>query len=261
MKTLLITHYWHPHLNAGALRWIGFSHYMCFDVLTCRRPIKGMKDLTMPSPDERRVFRFGYKLPAVIWGALTLIPALWMRYDVYIITFPPESLLLTAWILKKMGRRVILDQRDDMGRETQYHRKLLPSYEWLLQRCVSKRGDLILSSKAANLYQAKKYPDMIIYHGYDEIQKSPRAFDPPVFYDCQVNYKTYNLLLSYGLIKTFEHKPSGYGSSSLHTVLHLGYYPNQYFLPDEYGLHSWKEGADKINTLIKYNNDENRLHN
>ncbi|MDD1678663.1 MAG: hypothetical protein LUO93_05715, partial [Methanomicrobiales archaeon] len=198
------------------------------------------KDFTMPYI-KRRVHHFGFKLPAVIWGFLTLIPALLLRkYDTYIITSPPESLLFTGFILQRLGRKVIIDMRDAIDREKQPHKSLTGIYRYLYNRL----RNIIVSSKVVDCTKP------IVYHGYDEIYRSERALDPPVRYNCRVNYETYVLLLRHGFVKDFSGKPENYGASSYHTIVHLGYDVNKTLSTDEYGLHSWQEGAETIKKII-----------
>jgi hypothetical protein len=169
-----------------------------------------------------------------------VIPALFLRYDVYIISSPPESLLFTAWVLQKLGRKVIVDMRDAITRDNQYYRSLTGLWQWFYVRLQK----VIVSSKVIDPTKP------IIYHGYDEIEKSDRALYPPVYYSSQVNYRTYNLLLRYGFIRDFSGKPYGYGASSLHTISRLGYHANYIYSPDEYGKHTWQEGAAQFQNII-----------
>jgi hypothetical protein len=240
MKTLLVTYYWWPYNTPGALRWVGLGRYLDIDVLTTTKPIFGEVDCTMPFT-EKKVYRLGWMVPAVIWGGLILFPLLFMKYDCYIITSPPESLLFTAWVLQKFGKKVIVDVRDKINRKTQFYKKLIPVYNWFYARC----RNIIVSARVVD----PKKP--VVYHGYDNVSRSDRSLDPPVYYQGRVNYATYNLLLSYGFVRDFSGKPEDYGASSFHTVKHLGYEANQRLAEDEYGLHSWEEGAIQIHNLIQ----------
>jgi hypothetical protein len=239
MNILLITYYWYPYNNPGAFRWLGFGKYLKFDVLTCNKPINGIKDITMPNINKV-VFKFGNKLPAILWGALSIIPVLFLKYDIYIITSPPESLLFTAWILQILKKNVIIDMRDRIVRPTQPHSRLTTIYQWF----YNKIKHVIVSAK---IIDSSK---IIVYHGYDDIERNIRALDPPVYYNYHVNYETYILLLQYGFIKDFSAKIEKRGASSLHTIKHLGYKSNKNMLDEEYGVHSWKEGASIISKLI-----------
>jgi len=240
MRTLLITYYWRPYNNAGAFRWLGFTEHIPLRVLTCRRPLWGMKDQTMPDPGKR-VYRFGYRVPAVLWGLLAVIPAIFSRYDVYIVSSPPESLLFTAWVLQLLGRRVIVDMRDSITRERQFYNYFTGVYKWL----YSKMQIVIVSSKAVDPTKE------IVYNGFDDITRDKRALDPPVYYRCRVNYETYILLLRHGFVQDFSGKPAGYGASSLHTIRHLGYDVNIDYIDDQYGVHCWEAGAWRIVEIIK----------
>jgi len=240
MKTLLITYYWHPYLSPGALRWLGFGGHMDFDVLTCWRPLRDKKDETMPSL-ERKVLRFGYRIPAIIWGVLATLPALFMKRDLYIFTAPPEALFIPAWILQKLGRKVLLDLRDSITRERRPHKWLTGL--WI--RIYSQISQVVVCARIVD--QGKR----VIYHGHDGIRRDSRAMDPPVYYSSQVNYETYMLLLRHGFIKDFSGKPWGYGASSYHNIRHLGYEVNISLAEDEYGQHSWEEEAGKLKEIIK----------
>jgi len=98
-KRLLITHYWYPFNNSGTFRWLNLARHIDFDVLTSKKPRKEFYDETIPRRG-RRVFRYGSRLPAVLSGLYLSFRTLFKRYDTYIITSPPESLIIGAFILQ-----------------------------------------------------------------------------------------------------------------------------------------------------------------
>ncbi len=216
-------------------------------VLTSRSPRNCQRDKTMPYLFLGRVFRFGRKLPAILWGLLALIPCIKHRkkYDLFIFTSPPESLILTAWVMQRLGSKVLLDMRDSISRETQPHKRLIRLWEWFYK----KINHVVVCAKIIN--DSGRIPD-VVYHGYDEgVQRDPRALDPPVYYSSRVDYETYMLLLRHGFIRSFKDKVVGYGASSLHTIARLGYGADIDIAPDEYGLHSWQESEAKLYKIIK----------
>ena len=248
MKTLLITNYWYPYNHPGTIRWLNFGRYMDFDVLTQRVPRSGahggFKDYTLPNSDKK-VFKFGYKLPGIVWGFLALIPALFMRYDSYLITAPPESLIFTAMILKKLGRRVILDMRDSIERQHAPHKFMRP----LWRRCYRSVWTKIVAWRLID------HNRPVIYHGYDEIELTSFGRlilkkNNPYFYRTRVTYLRYLRLSRHGIFPDFSHKPKGYVASSAHNVVHLGFKPNQELADEEYGQHSWEEGAKRFKKFL-----------
>ena len=237
MKTLIITNYWYPWNHPCTIRWINFGKYMDFDVLTQRVPRSGFKDYTLPQ-SGKKVIKFGWKLPAVLWGFLALIPALLMRYDSYLITAPPESLIFTAMVLKKLGRKVILDMRDSIERPHAPHKWLRP----LWRICYRSVWTKIV---AWRLIDANR---PVICHGYDNIKLKRKG--RPLFYRSRVQYKDYLMFASYGMFPDFSSKPKRYVASSAHTVVRLGFKPNQKLADEQYGQHSWEEGAKRFKKFL-----------
>ena len=218
-KVLLISYYWYPYNNSGTFRWVNFGKYISFDVLTIKNPMRCFVDNTIPNPDKK-VIRFGHKIPAVVWGMLAWIRVLFMqKYDLYIITSPPESLLCSAWIMQLFGKKVLVDMRDAIDRKKQYFRKLIVVYKWFYNR---------IKNVVVSWQFIDKTKD-VVYHGYEEVEKKPNAPDKPFFYKGRVLHGTYLRLLSEGNIPDQSGKPEGYATSSLHTILQLGYLPNQKF--------------------------------
>lgn len=239
MKILLITNYWHPYNNPGAIRWINFRKFIDFDILTCKIPLKGFKDNTMPFV-KSKVFRFGIKLPAIIWGIFSLIPALFLKYDVYIITCPPESLLFTGYILQFLGKKVIIDMRDAIERDEQPYKFLVPFYKFFYNKLknVFVCWELIDSDK------------IVIYHGYDIDKRHPKALSEPIYYKGNINYKSYMELLSMGIIKDYSDRPKDYPLSKFHNIKKLNY-PILSTSDEYFGIYSWEYGASQIIEMIK----------
>lgn len=237
MKTLLITNYWYPWNHPNTMTFIGFGKYIKFDVLTQRRPNQSFRDYTIPDYVYKTI-KFGWRLPAVMWGFLAVIPALFTRYDTYLITSPPESLLFTACVLRKLGRKVVVYVQDEIDREKQPHKWL----NWLYRFCYRNIFCKIVSWKIID----NKCP--VIYHGYEDLQLKRKG--KPVFYNSRVSYEDYLTFASYGIFPDFSHKPKGYVASSAHTVVHLGFKPNQELAEEEYGQHSWEEGANRLKKFL-----------
>jgi len=207
MKTLIVAHYWYPYNNAGTFRWVNFSQEFDCDILTTKVPVNSFYDDTIPNP-RKNTIRFGNKLPAVVWGFLASFVMLFKRYDRYIITSPPESLLLGAWLLQLLGKRVFVDMRDTINRKSQPHKFLIPIYKFMYKRIK-------------NVTVAWKFFDEkpCVYHGYEEVDKHEFV----EYYKGRTNHAMYLKMLSLGLMPDQSNKPSGYAASSIHTFNHLGY--------------------------------------
>lgn len=244
MKTLLVTHYWYPFNNAGAFRWLNFSKEFDCDVLTTTTPVNSTVDATMPNPNKRTI-RFGVKLPAIVWGVIASLVMVFRKYDRYIITSPPESLLLGAWLLQLLGKNVVVDMRDSVDRENQKVKSLIPIYKFLYKRIK-------------NVIVCWKFLDEskpCVYHGYEVEKSAPFSG----YYIDRVNHATYIARMKRGLIPDQSNKPKGYATSSIHSFIHLGYPINNEFnkeintvTPKSY---SWraKEMKNVIDEISKKN--------
>lgn len=240
MKTLLIAYYWYPWNNSGTFRWTGFGRHIDFDVLTCKKPLRSKKDFGIKTRNYYdRVYKFGMYLPAIVWGFIAPFIALFKRYDVYVITAPPESLLIGAWILQKFGKTVIVDLRDSIDREKQYFKRLIPVYKFFL-------------NKTKNRVVAYKFLDesaTVIYTGYEPFTPTPFRG----FYSERVSYSWFIHKLSMGYMPTQKYKPKGYGSGSSQTYRHLGFPLDNNFHPEVYNheLISIEDSAFKLLRFIK----------
>jgi len=217
MKALLITNYWYPWNTSGTFRWLQMGRYIDFDVLTSKKPREGFKDETLPYKD-RRVFRFGYSLPAVVSGLYLTLRAIFIRgYGVYIFTVPPFTLAIGAYILQLLGRRVVIDSRDNL-------------------ECKGNRWKLINRISYFFLKKIKHRTTSFYYHdagatrilsGYNpEIEtrlrdKSNWQYDR---YDDRRCYGMYNYCLKMGHIPDYrKHQKPGYPISSFVNLLYLGF--------------------------------------
>ena len=214
-KTLLVAHYWYPFNNAGTFRWLYFAREIDCDVLTTEKPVNSKFDHTIPNPNKNTI-RLGKNIPAFIWGFIASVAMLFKKYDTYIITSPPESLLLGAWLLQLLGKTVIVDMRDSIDRKSQPMKCLIPLYKFLY-------------SKINNIVVCWKFLDETkpcVYHGY-EVDKSNFPFAG--YYTDRVSHGVFIYRLKQGLIPDQSKKPKGYATSSLHSFVRLGYPINNKF--------------------------------
>jgi len=239
MKILLIAHYWHPYNNWGAFRWLNFSRYLDFDVLTTRQPIQSFIDSSLPDPGKK-TFRFGRRLPAIIWGFLaSLLVQFKSGYDVYIFTSPPAMLLLGAYLLQLRGKKVLVDMRDSIDNWCQRSRLLIPFYGFLYRRIknVTVSWQFIDASRP------------VIYQGYEEVQQQ-NGFKG--YYRGKVDHASYLKLLAAGFIPDQSGKPEGYGTSSWWTFKKLGFPVNLRLHPEAYGTapQSIESQAERLKKII-----------
>lgn len=221
MKVLLITNYWFPWNNAGTMRWLHFGKYLDFDVLTSNKPRNSMLDFTLPDP-QKKVCRFGNNLPAVVWGFVAPFVALTKKYDVYIVTCPPESLLIGAYVLQLFGKKVLVDMRDSIKRERQPIKWLVPVYQFF----YNKIKHAVVCWKFIS-------PDKpVVYHGHESVPKVKYVGS----YNERVNYASFIQLLKSGLIPDQHNKPNGYASQTIHTLLYLGFPISQNAHPEAYTI-------------------------
>jgi len=220
MKILLIAHYWYPWNNWGAFRWMNFGQYIDFDVLTTKQPIQSFVDSSLPDPGKK-TFRFGKKLPAIIWGFLASVAVQFKRYDVYIFTSPPAMLLFGAWLLQLRRKKVLVDMRDSINNWCQRASFLVPFYSFLYQRIKN------VTVSWRFLDQSKP----VVYHGYENIN-SNGGFKG--YYRGKVDHNSYLRLLEAGFMPDQSRKPEGYGTSSWWTFKKLGYPANVRLHPEAY---------------------------
>ena len=218
-KTLLITNYWYPFNTPGSLRWIQLGRYLDFDVLTCKQPRKGFIDETLPVPRDRMVFQHFSNLPAVLFGLSITLLAIFRRYDLYIITIPPFTLSICAWILQTMGRKVILDIRDNQANKNNHWRAVT----WLCQRFQS-----MIRHRTAS-FQFLDPGAVRVLSGYSpELErkvKDPMDWEWHEFYSqCRLSYKGYLFWTSHGVIQNYRKRmKNGYAASSFVDLLYLGF--------------------------------------
>ena len=243
MRILLITNYFKPWNSPGCFRWLQMSKYIDFDVLTSRKPIGAFYDETLP-PSNSMVFRYGYNLYAVCSGLYLSFRALFRKYDLFIFTSPPESFIVGAYILQRLGRRVILDMRDTTDRPFQKLKILIPIYKFFYKRVKEKTVSFQFFDETAK----------VVRSGYNsELKKLPYNW----YYNTKlkrIKYKWYNIFLSNGAIPPFREKSRNYSSSSFINLLHLGFKGLPRFYHDEVHeqpIISWEESARQMKEIIK----------
>lgn len=221
MKTLIITNYWVPWNAAGTFRWYELTRHMNnYDILTSRRPRRGHYDTSLIHNSETsrsvlkqpNVYRFGWKLPAILWGFLALfhIPK---GYDLYVFTSPPESLFFTAWVQQLFGRRVLVDVRDAIDRHKQRHRWLT----FFLIFFYRRLKNVVVCWKFLDPSKPVVNPGYLIFNTAGNIRP------PQMLYEGRVNYYSYYELLANGWVRSYKGKPLNYGCSSYPQIKQLGY--------------------------------------
>lgn len=121
MRAVLLTHYFTPTINAGTLRWDWLAKELA--ELGVEITVVGAQPkpfLSSQPADERptpaKAPRMGLLKRA--WrefsaGLNTLLPAMRLRSDVFIVTVPPMPHLLPAWFAAKVRRKpLVIDLRD-----------------------------------------------------------------------------------------------------------------------------------------------------
>ena len=246
MKILLITNYWKPWNSPGTFRWLQMSKYIDFDVLTSRKPIGAFYDETLPSSNSM-VFRYGYNLYAFLSGLYLSFRALFRKYDLFIFTSPPESLIVGAYIFQRLGRKVILDMRDTIDRPFQKLKILIPIYKFFYKRIKEKTVSFQFFDETAKVVRSGYVDIPLLYKAY----KVDWLFHKPMQ---RLKYKYYRWNLSNGLIPPFRKKSRNYSSSSFINLLYLGFKGlPRFYHPEvhEQPVISWEESARQMKQILE----------
>jgi hypothetical protein len=245
MRTLLITNYWSPWNTPGTMRWLQLSKYIDFDVLTSRKPRGGIYDETLPASNAT-VFHYGYNLYAILSGLWLTFRAIFRKYDLYIFSSPPESFIIGAYILQRLGRRVILDMRDTIDRPFQKLKVMIPIYRFFYKRIKEKTVSFQFFDETAKVVRSGYTDILLLYKSY----KKEWKFHKPTE---RLKYQYYRWNLANGLIQPFREKSRNYSSSSFINLLHLGfkglprfYHPEVHDQP----VINWKESASQMKEII-----------
>jgi len=249
MKTLLISYYWYPYNNSGTFRWANFSKFIDFNILTCRRPLRSFIDYSIQVPYDKRykdVRKFGAYLPPWVWGLIAPLLILFSRYDLYIITSPPETMLFGAWFLQLLGKNVIVDMRDAIEREKQPIKKLTRFYKYFYKRI----NNVIVA------FQFFDPTKKVIYSGYEDIIGAT-AFKG--YYSKRLRSRNYLYKLTQGFIPDQSKKPVNYSSGSAQTFRYLGFPINKNLHPEVYNhkLCSVKDSAKKYSNYLYPRKNDN----
>ena len=252
MKVLLITNYWYPWNTSGTLRWLQIGRYLDFDVLTSKKPRKAFYDETLPGPNRnsRNVYRHFSSIPAILFGFFIIPFVLAHRYDLYVVTIPPYSLTFVAYILTKLGRKVVVDIRDDFRKNKNNHWGILnPIYGWLQKRIKNKTVVFQFIDKDATRILSGYSPEVDMeYRRYTLYWE----FVPCI----RQHYEVYNFGLSIGKIPDYRKRIDGiYASSSFVNLLYLGFknlpvdclYEECISQP----IQSWKETAKQMKEYLE----------
>ena len=250
MKVLLITNYWYPWNTSGTMRWLQMGRYLDFDVLTSRKPRKGFYDETLPFGHFRRVYRHGSGLPAVLSGLYLALRAIFFRsYDVYIFTVPPFTLAFGAYILQLLGRRVVIDIRDN-GDNKNNHWKLITKICQYFQERVKHRTTVMqfMDEGATRILSGYNEELNTIYRVKPDkwrfIDKKSRSY-----------YWFYNRNIRHGQIPDYRKRINGvYNCSSYQNLLYLGFkgLPTDCIHPEcvRQPVQSWKESAKQMKEYL-----------
>lgn len=175
----------------------------------------------------------------MIWGFFAPFIALFKKYDQYIFTSPPESMLIGAYVLQLFGKNVFIDMRDSIDREKQTLKLFVPVYTFFYRRMH-------------NVIVAYKFLDEtkpVIYHGYEEL--TTIGFHG--YYNERLNNDDYKSMLAQGYIPDQSKKPKGYASGSGQTLRYLGLPINNTFHEEFYShkLIPVEDSAYKLQKLLK----------
>jgi len=246
MKVLLITNYFYPWNTSGSLRWVQFGRYMDFDVLTSKKPRGGFHDTTLPQGKDRRIYRHGSGLPAVVSGLYLAIRAIFIRgYGVYIFTVPPFTMAIGAYILQLLGRRVVIDIRDN-GDNKNNHWKLVTKICQYFQSKIKHRTTCMSFMDEGATRILSGYDENLItsYSGNWRFVENRRRL-----------YEFYYLTLKYGEIPDYRKRINGvYNCSSFVNLLYLGFkgLPTDCIHPEclNQPVQSWKESAKQMKEYL-----------
>lgn len=245
---LLISYYWQPWNNPGVFRWLWFSHYIHISsVLTCGKPKNSFYDDSLPMGYADQI-KYFWGMRGLFWGILIIPKTLWLsRYsEKIVITSPPESLIITAWVLQLFGKDIYLDMRDAIDRKRQKCRIMIPVYKFFYRRlknvCVVMR--FIDETKP------------VIRHGYDplnrmtDVLKDVRLGSYGV--SGRLKYNSFVHCLNHGTRIDYQYC-SGYGSRSAITAMKYGLAMNLNKLHSEYQTiqpQSWEVQAGKMKRFL-----------
>ena len=198
------------------MRWLQMGRYLDFDVLTSRKPRKGFYDETLPFGHFRRVYRHGSGLPAVLSGLYLALRAIFFRsYDVYIFTVPPFTLAFGAYILQLLGRRVVIDIRDNGNNKNNRWKLVTKICQYFQERVKHRTTDFNFHDTGATR----------ILSGYNPELKRAFTFGWQwrFFNTERGQYKSYNDCLNHGLIPDYRKRINGvYSCSSFVNLKYLG---------------------------------------
>lgn len=242
-KIILITNYWRPWNTAGTFRWLHLSKYIEFDVLTSKRPLKGICDETIPNFREgQRIIHIGRCFPAFLSGLFLSVVSWFVRSDIYVYSSPPETLIIGAWISQMMGRKTILDLRDKINRPDK-NSWFRPIYEFIYRRIKNKVVTMSHFDEKAKL----------IRHGY-ALERKGAALQKYTLAS-RFDYFNYTESIMYGVSVEYKNSKEHYTSSSVVELRHLGneikgketLHPELFeFEPD-----SWKDISNQYMEYIK----------
>jgi hypothetical protein len=222
------------------------GRYIDFDVLTSKKPRKGFEDETLPRPRSRRIFRHGSNLPAVLSGLYLAWRAIMVRhYDIYVFTAPPFTLSIGAWLLQAMGRKVIIDVRDNLDAQGNRWPRINKICWWFVRRIEHRTASFMFLDPGAARVLSGYNPEL-----------EPYCLNWLfIIYDRMI-YAEYNDYLSCGHIPDYrKRQKSGYAVSSFVNLLHLGFKN----LPVD-GLHyecvdqpvqSWETSAKQMQKILE----------
>lgn len=244
-KILLVSYYWYPFNNSGSFRWLHFSKYIKIDTLiTSKYPYNSFIDNTIPKGRVKIISKF-FKLPAVLWGIFIapIVLVYSMFFDKIIFTSPPESLIFVSWLCQLFGKKVYLDLRDQIDRESQRNKWLVPIYKFFYKRiknvCVTMQ-----------FFDPSK---VVIRHGYINLNKKANH-KKKYYFDSSYSYIYSDFInnLEYGYGINFKNEFKNYTSSLIPTLI-------KFNLPIIGNLHpecfsfkptSWKIQSQKMKRFL-----------
>ena len=247
MRVLLVTNYFYPWNCSGTMRWLQLGRYLDFSVLTSKKPRKGFRDETLPNVRERRVFRHGRNLPAVLSGLYLSWLAIFRKYDIYIFTIPPFTLSLGAWILERLGRQVVIDVRDNADNKNNHWKLVTKICEYFKERVKHRTTCMQFMDSGATRILSGYNPELLENNG------SPFWG----FYTLKrQSYEDYMLNLELGLIPDYRKRISKvYNVSSFVNLLYLGFkdLPTDCIHPEcaNQPVQSWEESAKQMREYLE----------